>query len=285
MKTGRTLKQRAALALTAVSLACAISCFAIEGRDSVWIVGLTNGSILSGAVQLPIKFAVTNKDAIVGVAVYDTNGPIIGANAMSVADYRYWLSRYGIKGPILADTNNDDWYLFWDTQMSANGDYAIEAELDFFNASIISPPVNVTVSNPFSFPNGISQMFGSHMWIYFQTVPGATVQIDIFGEKTNYLGSFYPTSDTNGVVSFLWDLTDGNGHPFKDTSFSGVFTLEKIPAVSHHVSKPNLRLTSLPPYMRLQKSDKKRPVEIPASSGPTTNGTYQVVCEWHGSRR
>ena len=263
-----------ALALT-ILLASAITSLADDGSNRVWIVGLTNGSILSGAIQLPIKFAVTNKNTIMGFSVYDTNGPLNGANAMSVADYRHWLSRYG--GPPLADTINDDWFLFWNTQMSDNGNYAVEAELDFDNwTSVVSQPVNVTVSNQFSFPNEVAYSFGSRMWIYFQTIPGASVQIDIYGQDTNYVGSFRPTSDTNGIVSFLWDLTDGNGHRFKDASFSGVFTLEKMPAISHPVSKPNLRLAPMPPNMQLQKIEKR------ASQGSTGNSPYQVACQWHG---
>ena len=231
--------------------------------------------MLSGWVQFPIKFVVTNKD-FEGVAVYSTNGPIIGADASSVGDIRRWVSRHGTNGAIPADTNDGDWWLLWDTQMSDNGDYAVVAVLDFdgTNEPVVGVPVTVTVSNLFSFPNEVAQTFGSRMWIYFQTIPDASVQIDIFGEKSNYLGSFDPTSDTNGIVSFLWDLTDGNGHRFKDTSFSGVFTLEKTPAVSHPVSKPNLRIAAMPPYMRLQKS----------ASGPTTNNTDQVVSQWQGRK-
>jgi len=258
--------------LATLLLASTINGVANDGSNRVWIVGLTNRSVLSGLVQLPIQFAATNQD-IVGIAVYGTNGPIIGAHAFSIAEYRYWMSRYGTNGPIPADTNNGDWFLNWDTQMSGNGDYAVIAELDFdgTNEPVVSQPVSVTVSNLFSFPNELSMTFGTRMWIYFQTLPGAKVQIDMYGQGTNYLGSFHPTSDTNGVVSFLWDLTDGNGYRFKDTSFSGVFTLETMPAASHKVSQPNLRINSMPPYMLLQKF-----------KTANANAAYQVVCRWNG---
>lgn len=279
MKTNMTPKKWA-LAFT-IFLASAIASLADDGSNRIWIVGLTNGSVVSGRVRFPVKFAVTNKEAVTGVAVYTTNGPLIGADAMSVADYRRWLSRYGTNGPLLADTNNDDQFLFWDASLSANGTYAVVASLGFDGTDepVVSPPVTVTISNLFSFPNEISLSFGSRMWIYFQTIPGASVQIDVYGQDTNYLGSFQPTSDTNGIVSFLWDLTDGNGHRFKDTSFGGVFTLEKMPAVSHPASQPNLRMTSMPPYMRLEKFEKR------ASQDPTAIGIYQVACQWNGRQQ
>ncbi|MGH7991116.1 MAG: hypothetical protein ACREDS_13110, partial [Limisphaerales bacterium] len=46
-----------------------------------------------------------------------------------------------------------------------------------------------------------------------------------------YVGSFYPTSDANGFVSFTWDLTDGNGNTFPDTNFLGVWTLVSSPGI------------------------------------------------------
>ncbi|MGH7980274.1 MAG: FlgD immunoglobulin-like domain containing protein, partial [Limisphaerales bacterium] len=114
----------------------------------------------------------------------------------------------------------------WDTLMVPNGSYAIEAELGFAtNDPVASVPVTVTVSNLFSFPNYLTQEFGSQMWIYAQTAPNAEVEIDIYDETNAYVGSFYPTSDANGFVSFTWDLTDGNGNTFPDTNFLGVWTL------------------------------------------------------------
>jgi hypothetical protein len=178
-------------------------------RDGVHIFGLTNGMVLSGSIQQPLEFAVDTTDEISGVTFYDTNGnPLIGAQATS--------------GP------GGGWILNWNTAKSPNGNIAIQAELDFDNTNpVISVPVTVTVSNLFSFPNYLTQEFGSQMWIYAQTIPNADVEIDIYDENTNYLGSFYPVSDSNGLISFIWDLTGGNG----STNFLGVFTVEDSPSV------------------------------------------------------
>lgn len=71
------------------------------------------------------------------------------------------------------------WILNWNTTMSANGNYAIEAELDFAgtNDPVVSVPVTATVSNLISFPNYLTQLYGSQMWIYAQTIPDADVEI------------------------------------------------------------------------------------------------------------
>ncbi|MGH7941435.1 MAG: hypothetical protein ACREFR_10240, partial [Limisphaerales bacterium] len=81
-------------------------------RDGVHIFGLTNGEVLSGTVQQPIEFAVDTTDEVIGVTFYDTNeNPVIGAHAAP--------------GP------GGGWILNWNTTQSANGNYAIMAELDF----------------------------------------------------------------------------------------------------------------------------------------------------------
>lgn len=193
-------------------------------RDGVHIFGLTNGEVLSGDVQQPIEFAVGVTDEVVGVTLYDTNeNPVIGVTATP--------------GP------GGGWILNWDTTMSANGNYAVEAELDFANSDpVVSVPVTVTVSNLFSFPNYLTQLFGSQMWVYAQTIPDATVEIDIYDENTNYLGSFYPVySDGNGVISFIWDLSGGNG----STNFLGVFSVVSSPGVSQNPNTKTVNSASL----------------------------------------
>lgn len=73
-----------------------------------------------------------------------------------------------------------------------------------------------------------------------RTVPNADVELDMYDENTNYLGSFYPVSDGNGVISFLWDLTDGQGDTFADTNFTGVWTVYSSPGV-----RPSVNLSSV----------------------------------------
>jgi hypothetical protein len=176
-------------------------------RNGVHIVGLTNGIVLSGEVQLPIELALDSTDEIVGVTFYDeNNSPIIGASAHG---------------------SGNCWSLDWNTPMSANGNYNIYAEVDFASDDpVVSAPVTVTVNNIISFPNYFTRVFGSQMWIFAQTIPDAAYEIDMYDESTNYLGSFYDYADGGGYISFLWDLTDGNGHTFDSTNFFGLFTVD-----------------------------------------------------------
>ncbi len=176
-------------------------------RDGVHIFGLTNGAVLSGAVQFPIEFALGSTDEISGVVFYDeNNSPIIGATTGGSGNY---------------------WTLTWNTAQSSNGSHNIYAEIDFASdAPAVSVPVSVTVNNIISFPNYFSQIYGSQMWVYAETIPNAAYQLDIYDENTNYLGTFNDYADSGGYISFLWDLTDGNGHTFGSTNFFGVFTVD-----------------------------------------------------------
>jgi hypothetical protein len=171
-------------------------------RNDVHFWGITNGMVLSGLVTIPIEYSVTSTDTIVGMTFYGNGSPLIGASQTGNA-------------------------IQWDTTAMPNGSYAINAELDFCSdPSVAGTPVTVTVNNVISFPNYFTHVFGGQMWIYAQTIPYANYQIDMYDENTNYFGSFVDYADGNGVISFLWDLTDGNGYTFDSTNFTGVFTVD-----------------------------------------------------------
>jgi hypothetical protein len=161
------------------------------------------------------------------------------------------------------------------------GDYAIEAELDFAstNDPVVSVPVTVTVSNLFSFPNYLTQLYGSQMWIYAQTIPNADVEIDMYDENTNYLFSFYPESDANGIISGIWDLTDGNGNTYNDTNFFGIWTMVSSPGFSESAkiktvnsASPNFPL----PTMKLTPVRKIKP----AGDSPGGGGLRPSAVVW-----
>ena len=204
-------------------------------RDGVHIFGLTNGAVLSGVVQFPIEFALGSTDEISGVVFYDeNNSPIIGATADGSGNY---------------------WTLTWDTAQSFNGNYNVYAEIDFASDSpAVSVPVSVTVSNVISFPNYFSQIYGNQMWVYAETIPYAAYQLDIYDENTNYLGTFYDYADSGGYISFLWDLTDGNGYTFESTNFFGIFTVDtsslssvvQNTSTSRQVSQTSFQTASIP---------------------------------------
>lgn len=175
-------------------------------RNGAHIFGLTNGMVLSGRVQLPIELALDTTNEIAGVTFYANGFPLIGA---------------------MADGDGYHWLLNWDTTMMPNGTYDITAQIDFTadTATTNSQPVTVTVNNAISFPNYFTRIYGSQMWVYAElATPVADFQLDLYDDGTNYLGSF-TGSTSDGVISFLWDLTDGYGYTFESTNFAGVFTV------------------------------------------------------------
>jgi len=231
-------------------------------RDGVHIFGLTDGMLLSGTIQQPIEFAVDTTDEVVGVSFYDTNdNPVIGAHATP--------------GP------GGGWILNWNTAQSANGNYAIEAELDLAgtNDPVVSVPVTVAVSNLFSFPNYLTQLYGSQMWIYAQTIPNADVEIDMYDENTNYLFSFYPVSDANGVISGIWDLTDGNGHTYTDTNFMGVWTVVSSPGISQSANTKTVNSASPNFPLPTTKLTPVRQIK-PAGASPGGSSLRPSVVVW-----
>jgi len=205
-------------------------------RDGAHIYGLTNGAVVSGNVQFSIELGLEETDQIVGITFYDeNNSSIIGATAQGAGN---------------------KWTFHWNTPQAFNGTCTIYAEVDFAsNGPVVGFPVTVTVSNVISFPNYLAQSYGDWMWIYAQTIPNANYEIDMYDENTNYLGYFFDSSDGNGNVSFLWDLTDGNGHTFDSTNFSGVFTVDtsslssmssSLTSMSVGANSPNFSASSLP---------------------------------------
>ena len=171
-------------------------------RDGVHFYGLTNGTVLSGLVTIPVEYSVTSTDQIAGLTFYADGSPLLGAVQLGNA-------------------------MRWDTTMMPNGTYAISAELDFCgDPPVAGTAVTVTVDNVISFPNYFSCVYGSQMWIYAQTIPYAEYQIDMYDQDSSYLGYFWGYTDDNGVISFLWNLTDGHGHTFDSTNFTGVFTVD-----------------------------------------------------------
>jgi len=186
-------------------------------RDGVHLFGITNGMVLHDELITPVEFSVDSTDQVVGVTFYDANtaSPITGASAQNVGGNR--------------------WLLVWNTLQAFNGDYALCAKLNFASDEpVASQPVTVTVNNVISFPNYFSTVFGDEMWIYAQTIPNAAYSLDLYDENTNFLGSFDDYADGNGIISFVWDLTDGNGNAFDSTNFFGVFTVTNS-------NSPNLR--------------------------------------------
>jgi hypothetical protein len=174
-------------------------------RNDVHLFGLTNGIVLSGVVDVPIEMSLSSTDQITGISFYADGNPLVGA---------------------IEKSNGSPWIMEWDTSMVTNGTYLLNAGVDFAgDDSVTNAPVTVTVSNLISFPNYFTRIFGGQMWVYAElAVASADYEIAMYASETNYIGSFHG-STSDGVISFLWDLTDGGGYTFTDEAFSGVFNI------------------------------------------------------------
>jgi len=175
-------------------------------RNGVHFFGLTNGIVLSGRVEIPIEFSLSSTDQITGISFYGNDGePLIGASQKN---------------------DGSPWIMEWDTAMVTNGTYTISAGVDFAaDESITNLPVTVTVSNLVSFPQYFTRIYGDWMWVYAElAVPEADYEIDLYASETNYIGTF-AGSTSDGIISFIWDLTDGGSYTFPDETFMGVFNI------------------------------------------------------------
>lgn len=174
-------------------------------REGIHLYGITNGMILSGVVNLPIEYSLSSTDQLTGFNLYADGNPLIGVDATDTNEVRT---------------------LRWDTRMMPNGTYGLSAEANFLTEeSVTNQPVSVTVSNVISFPNYFTRMFGDWLWINARaSVYPADYEIAMYAEETNYLGSFHG-STANGMISFIWDLTDGGSYTFTNDNFRAEFYL------------------------------------------------------------
>jgi hypothetical protein len=214
--------------------------------NGVQLIGLTNGTVLSGVVEIPIEFSLVSTDQIAGITFYGNGELLIGAESKN---------------------ENCPWLMRWDTAMVRNGTYELIAAVNLigFDESETNQPVIVVVSNSVSFPNYFTRIFGDQMWIYAEaeTYP-AEFEVALYADQTNYLGSFMGDT-TDGIISFTWDLTDGYGYTFTNESFNAVFNIT-----------PSQALTSAPAVGGPILANGPTP-----SSPPPTN-TFAKEYRWSG---
>lgn len=239
-------------------------------RDGAHVYGLTNGATLSGVITMPIEISVTSTDSIQGITFYNSadDSPVIGTTSSTTA--------------------SGSWVFNWDTTQVPNGTYTIYPEVDFTTDNpVISSniPVTVNVNNTISFPNYFTQIYGSQMWIYAETIPNASYTIDMYDEGTNYLGTFADYADGNGVISFIWDLTDGSGNTYNSTNFYGVFTVTYTNSPMMPLARIN-NTNSSPKFQKLgQKSTTLKSGGIIADASSSASATHawaQEVSSWWG---
>ncbi|MGH7990766.1 MAG: hypothetical protein ACREDS_11335, partial [Limisphaerales bacterium] len=161
-------------------------------RDGAHLYGLTNGTVLSGLVALPIELGNTN-GSISTISLTEDDSPV--GNSIQTAP---------LSSPLA---------LIVDTTLMSNGVHEVSASArwDDTNGGLWeadSPPVSVTVSNEISFPDWIPFFgeLGNSLLINAQSAhTNVDWYIDVYDSNTNYIGTFGGHTD-DGNIQVEWNL-------------------------------------------------------------------------------
>jgi hypothetical protein len=178
-------------------------------RYGVHLSGVTNGIVLSGAVQMPIELGATN-ESVPQIQLY-ADGIAAPMSTVRIPSSGFPVAQ-------------------WDTTFLTNGNYLLHAECGFVGSAevLVGVTNSITIANPISFDT-FSTMFGGQMWVHAGLAfPEAEFWIEIFADG-DYIGWFDGVT-TNGYISFVWDLTDPYGQPLDNASFEGDFYVAPLGA-------------------------------------------------------
>jgi hypothetical protein len=174
-------------------------------RDGAHIMGITNGTVLSGVVTLPVELG--NASGSVSTLSLTENETPVG-NSIQTA-------------PAIAPLA-----LVVDTTQMSNGVHQVSASArwDDTNGGLWeadSPPVSVTVSNEISYPNWMPSFgeLGNSLLIRATSAhPSTDWYIDVYDSTYSYIGTFGGHTD-DGDIEVEWDLIGPYGEPHTNDSF------------------------------------------------------------------
>jgi hypothetical protein len=174
-------------------------------RDGAYIVGLTNGTLWSGTVTLPVELG--NASGSVSTLSLTENETPVG-NSIQTAPAISPLA-------LVVDT----------TQMS-NGVHQVSASArwDDTNGNLWeadSPPVSVTVSNEISYPNWMpffGELDNSLLIRATSAHTNTDWYIDVYDSTYSYIGTFGGHTD-DGDIEVGWDLIGPYGEPHTNDNF------------------------------------------------------------------
>jgi hypothetical protein len=166
-------------------------------RDGAHLFGLTNGTTLSGVVNLPVELA-NGSGSVSTMSLTENDSPV--ANAIQTAPLISPLA-------LIVDT----------TQMS-NGVHQISASArwDDTNGGLWeadSPPVSVTVSNEISYPNWMPSFgeLGNSLLIRATSAhTNVNWTIDVYDSTYSYIGTFGGNTP-DGDITVAWNLVGPDG--------------------------------------------------------------------------
>jgi hypothetical protein len=181
-----------------------------HASDNPLNISVTNGTALSGFVQLPLAklSPVIEKQPI---ALY--------VNGDQAATSFLW------QGP------DGQWLLNWNTGFLTNGNYSIKAGFQYKHevpltedSTFFGQTNSVQITNLITFAELTSQFTDFLLIDAKLAVQNATYRVDLYDEDGTLLvyGVF---TTTNGSVQLSWDLTDGNGNQLAFGSVKSEFRI------------------------------------------------------------
>jgi hypothetical protein len=195
-------------------------------RDGAYIVGLTNGTIWSGTVTLPVELG--NASGSVSTLSLTENGTPVGNSVQTAPAI--------VPSKLVVDT----------TQMS-NGVHQVSASArwDDTNGNLWeadSPPVTVTVSNEISYPNWMPSFgeLGNSLLIRATSAhTNVDWYIDVYDSHYSYIGTFGGHTP-DGDIQVSWNLVGPDGVAHTNDNF---FIFEISTPYIDPVTPPTYKVT------------------------------------------
>jgi hypothetical protein len=198
-------------------------------RDGAHMFGVTNGTVWSGKVNVPLEVA-NPAGTVISISI-NAIDPDTG-NAAPIGNSQQ-------TGPFNAPLSATI-----DTTVMSNGTYNLQAYAHWEDGSgsgeweALSPPVSITTSNEITFENFMPQFgndlddFGATNYglVFNATSAHSNVNwnVDFYDSSSNYVGSVNGDSP-DGNISFTWDLTDAQGVAHtNDAFFNSYITTDYI---------------------------------------------------------
>ncbi len=189
-------------------------------RNNIHLFGVTNGTVVSGAMPLIVEFGSEDTNRFLDEVFLSNNDS--DDNLPGSAFPRFPLASGGVPNGV------------WDTTQVTNGVYTLQlgAKLDN-DTAYIDAPVTVTVSNVMWTPDPW-KVGGQAIYVGVQTVfTSGTWRLDVYDDQNTYLGHLNGIIDSDGYCNypgitgpgFSLDNTDGQGNQNPSTAYTLAMTV------------------------------------------------------------
>ncbi len=185
-------------------------------RTGLHLFGVTNGTVLSGEVTLPVEIGFDDGIEFDGffVMVGDTN-QTVPANGLEFQEVTNGLPRF----------------VLWDTRQVTNGSYQVFLGAQWGETQIYeSPPVTVIVSNAIWLPDSWN-VAGYYINVEAQSIyTNGTYDVEIFDDTGFQILQVSGTNDSEGFITyggargFGVENFDQNGEIYPSVSYAVVVT-------------------------------------------------------------